>query len=1225
MFTVKVTYCGHTRKVVFPEATTFPSYEDICSELIRVFPLITRSFYFSKVLFSPTAERSSRILVTREVRSADDYVKVTRQFRHRHWSNALLRFEVIDTSVNSTRTNAGASATSRHAPVSHRTESRRSQSSMSRPSIRSTTQTESSVLSTATETETPMVVDEPVPNVASSARRNDKAPAQHQRPLPQHKSSASARSPRDTSQETAELREILGQFQSVIDRTMAQITPVSSPSNAQNRNSSSSNEGTSEFIKTMADAPPPSLCSICTRHIGASQDRQSDWYSCANCHVVICGDCHKTDRPGFCLSTMGSHNMELAAMSSGRVRDLPIPHLPAPWTARPSLSPLTIPTAATTMSEGRTITTRNGPTVTTTRGPITTTTIGPNGTTTVTTITESSTANLAETVDRPAASIMHVMCDSCQTIISEGIRHKCLECPDYDLCSACIGKGAAEEHNPFHEFFDITEPSIVHTMFSGEGERETPRAPERTLTPPAPAPAEVHRNPIHPATCDLCESRIVGCRYKCAVCPDFDTCNGCFSIVSEQHPGHTFIRIQKPDDFVRARAQPRQMHYATCDGCNRTIQGTRYKCMSPDCLDYDLCENCEALPIPVHPSFHPMLKMKTADTVIPTVSRFGRRVLIPELSAITPESAPSPPKRDSVNLSAEPVSSAPPVPPKPVEAIPATSSPVAPAPQAAKPPLPPKPEMISRGYEASIPRFYFYKDGNLDSEPSVSNPFADIPMLETPSAPTFPQSYNIPMPAMPAVEGLQAPLEPTIVLPSVPSHPPNPWPTTNPTVGRELREKIEASFTASLDRQVSNDKPRALPLPPPPMTMLGCQIPVNAMLAHNAGVSGQTATAAVDPNTAKKDSEREPGTAHYTGASFGDFRMSHLLEGLEERIASLKDHNVSSSQKSPAAVSDGSISREPLVNRRPSWDEIAADIRDLVKDLPSLVPTKEAVENTFKADLRSLTDLVNDLPSLASLTRTVEPPLMQKQEQEQMLSAAFLEDVTVPDGQVFPPGAEFMKCWRLKNDSKRDWPASTELVLVAGTGLAASSPVEIGPVAAGAEIHAWTGELKAPDAPGRYVSYWRLRADGEKLFGNSLWIDINVVESDIHHSSDDSMAASSIIMPTMSSPRAGEEASQLGETASTTVKSVSSTHISVTSTEDNISDAGSDISLISLPSSPSDDEDEMLWHDSRSQTTAERAQAAATAAASRRPASSTQGSAMDYVLLYDDSSSSEEM
>jgi hypothetical protein len=52
--------------------------------------------------------------------------------------------------------------------------------------------------------------------------------------------------------------------------------------------------------------------------------------------------------------------------------------------------------------------------------------------------------------------------------------------------------------------------------------------------------------------------------------------------------------------------------------------------MHPDCPDYDLCADCEAHPIPQHPVDHPLLKMKTATTVIPTVYRVGGTTLIPE-------------------------------------------------------------------------------------------------------------------------------------------------------------------------------------------------------------------------------------------------------------------------------------------------------------------------------------------------------------------------------------------------------------------------------------------------------------------------------------------------------------------------------------------------------------------------------------------------------------------
>ncbi|KAF8902205.1 hypothetical protein CPB84DRAFT_872884 [Gymnopilus junonius] len=114
---------------------------------------------------------------------------------------------------------------------------------------------------------------------------------------------------------------------------------------------------------------------------------------------------------------------------------------------------------------------------------------------------------------------------------------------------------------------------------------------------------------VHNAFCNLCEAKIFGERYKCTNCPNFDACTSCFSNLGEKHPGHTFVRVHQQIDYI-AKYPPRSMHHATCDNCKKGIIGPRFKCKHPDCPDYDLCEDCEALPIPVHPNTHPLLKMK---------------------------------------------------------------------------------------------------------------------------------------------------------------------------------------------------------------------------------------------------------------------------------------------------------------------------------------------------------------------------------------------------------------------------------------------------------------------------------------------------------------------------------------------------------------------------------------------------------------------------------------
>jgi next-to-BRCA1 protein 1 len=197
--------------------------------------------------------------------------------------------------------------------------------------------------------------------------------------------------------------------------------------------------------------------------------------------------------------------------------------------------------------------------------------------------------------------------------------------------------------------------------------------------------------------------------------------------------------------------------------------------------------------------------------------------------------------------------------------------------------------------------------------------------------------------------------------------------------------------------------------------------------------------------------------------------------------------------------------------------------------------------------------------------------------------ARYLSDVTVPDGQVFPPGAEFVKSWKMMNEGECDWPETTQLVFIAGESLGVTQGVKVGAVKAGTSIDLWTGELKAPEFPGRYVSYWRLKNEGQ-LFGSSIWIDITVAEN--MQDSDESLASSSVIMP---SAAPSPNLSGTGRGPPSTIKSLPET-------DDTLSDDGS-VSLMSLPAS--DDEDDVRTGAIAGET--------------------------EYVLLFDDSSTSDGM
>jgi next to BRCA1 gene 1 protein len=120
----------------------------------------------------------------------------------------------------------------------------------------------------------------------------------------------------------------------------------------------------------------------------------------------------------------------------------------------------------------------------------------------------------------------------------------------------------------------------------------------------------------------------------------------CFAIVNEQHPGHGFVRVSDAASLVHYHATRdttvRPQHHATCNSCEEVIYGVRYKCMHPMCDDYDLCARCEALPIPVHPASHPLLKLRTPDVLIPDVKRFSDPRPEPSNATVPSASPPAP-------------------------------------------------------------------------------------------------------------------------------------------------------------------------------------------------------------------------------------------------------------------------------------------------------------------------------------------------------------------------------------------------------------------------------------------------------------------------------------------------------------------------------------------------------------------------------------------------------
>ncbi|GJE98059.1 ZZ-type zinc finger-containing protein [Phanerochaete sordida] len=132
--------------------------------------------------------------------------------------------------------------------------------------------------------------------------------------------------------------------------------------------------------------------------------------------------------------------------------------------------------------------------------------------------------------------------------------------------------------------------------------------------------------------CSTCPSTIVGKRYKCAVCENFNLCKACYSQVHEIHPSDPFLVIlEKP---TRTRSEPVIEHIehptltpdetgelsmthagVRCAHCLMEIVGARFHCAI--CPSIDICSNCESAGLPGnldssddgHNSSHIMIKI----------------------------------------------------------------------------------------------------------------------------------------------------------------------------------------------------------------------------------------------------------------------------------------------------------------------------------------------------------------------------------------------------------------------------------------------------------------------------------------------------------------------------------------------------------------------------------------------------------------------------------------
>jgi len=110
----------------------------------------------------------------------------------------------------------------------------------------------------------------------------------------------------------------------------------------------------------------------------------------------------------------------------------------------------------------------------------------------------------------------------------------------------------------------------------------------------------------------------------------------------------------------------------------------------------------------------------------------------------------------------------------------------------------------------------------------------------------------------------------------------------------------------------------------------------------------------------------------------------------------------------------------------------------------------------------------------------------------------FIKDVTIPDNTEMTPGEKFKKTWRLKNTGSCTWTSGYDIVFDHGDGMGVSASTQLtnGTVKPGDEVDI-SVKLTAPDTPGTYQGFFKLRSTDNVVFGmgkknKSFWVKIVV-------------------------------------------------------------------------------------------------------------------------------------
>jgi hypothetical protein len=194
----------------------------------------------------------------------------------------------------------------------------------------------------------------------------------------------------------------------------------------------------------------------------------------------------------------------------------------------------------------------------------------------------------------------------------------------------------------------------------------------------------------------------------------------------------------------------------------------------------------------------------------------------------------------------------------------------------------------------------------------------------------------------------------------------------------------------------------------------------------------------------------------------------------------------------------GAADVSPTVNVTQAYQTVQARLTEAVARTPLAPASPEATDQGVRPSPTSSATLEQ---SESTLTPT--PPATGNSPGGLCDQAApgVPIDVTIPDETRMQPGEEFTKTWRLVNVGTCTWTSDYDLVWFSGEQFGAPQDVSLsGQVPPNGTVDL-SVDMMAPESPGTYLSYWKLRNASGALFGigpsggAAFWVQIVVVPS----------------------------------------------------------------------------------------------------------------------------------